>query len=147
MKKLIAMLVMVGLVSSLATPAFAIKQLNDKFKEIYAAPESKDVSDEFKAKVKEAACNVCHAKNAENSKKVRNPFGIALKKALDEAKFPVKEFGKDATNPKYADQLKDTFKKVTEQKAGGSDQTFAARIKAGDLPGGDKDGKGLPEAK
>ena len=37
MKKSIVMLVMVGLVSSLSMPAFAIKQLNDKFVEIYGS--------------------------------------------------------------------------------------------------------------
>ena len=140
------MLVMVGLVSSFAMPAFAIKPLADQFKEVYASADSKDSSDAFKALVKDAGCNVCHVKDADK-KKVRNPYGVALHKALEEAKFPTKEFGKDAKNAKYIDQLKGVFKKVAEMKAGGTDKTFAARMKAGELPGGDKEGKGLPEAK
>jgi hypothetical protein len=145
MKKSFAMLIMVGLVSSFSMPAFAVKQLNDKFLEIYASPESKESSDAFKTLAKETKCNVCHIQG-ENKKK-RNPYGEALHKALEEIKFPVKEFAKDAKNPKYADQLKEVFKKVGDQKAGSTDKTFAARIKAGELPGGDKEGKGLPAAK
>ena len=143
MKKTFAMLVMFGLVSSLSMPAFAIKQLNDKFKELYAAPDSKDASEDFKKLVAEAKCNVCHIQG-ENKKK-RNPYGEAMHEALEEAKFPVKEFGKKPEA--YADQVKEIFKKVIDQKAGKTDKTFAERMKAGELPGGDKDGKGLPPAK
>ncbi|MCC6510394.1 MAG: hypothetical protein IT423_14930 [Pirellulaceae bacterium] len=139
MKKSFVMLVVVGLVSSLSMPAFAIKQLNDKFVEIYASADSKDASDEFKTLVKDAKCNVCHIQG-ENKKK-RNPFGESLHKAIEEAKFDVKAFGKEPA--KYADEVKAMFKKVTEQKAGATDKTFAARMKAGELPGGDKEGKGL----
>lgn len=144
MKKTFAMLVMLGLVSGLSMPAFAIKQLNDKFVEIYASPDSKDASDQFKMLVKEAKCNICHIQG-EDKKKKRNPYGAAMHEAIEEAKFPVKDFGK---NPeKYADQVKEIFKKVAEKKAGSTDKTFAERIKAGELPGGDKEGKGLPAAK
>ena len=140
MKKTFAMLVVFGLVSSLSMPAFAIKQLNDKFKELYAAPDSKDVSEDFrKLVVEEAKCNVCHIQG-ENKKK-RNPYGEALHEALEAAEIPVKEFGKKPE--KFADQVKEVFKKVGEMKAGKTDKTFAQRIKAGELPGGDKEGKGL----
>lgn len=142
MKKKFAMLFMVGLVSSISMPAFAIKQLNDKFVEIYASPDSKDVNDDFKKLVKEAKCNVCHIQG-ENKKK-RNPFGEAMHEAIEEAKFPTKEFGKEPA--KFADQVKDIFKKVVDQKAGTTDKTYAERMKAGELPGGDKEGKGLPAA-
>jgi hypothetical protein len=142
MKKTFAMLVMVGLVSSLSMPAFAIKQLNDKFLEIYASPDSKDSSDDFKKLAKEAKCNVCHIQG-ENKKK-RNPYGEAMHKAIEDAKFPTKDFGK--MPEKYADQIKEIFKKVGEQKAGSTDKSFVERMKAGELPGGDKEGKGLPKA-
>lgn len=145
MRKRFAMLIMVALVSGLSMPAFAIKQLNDKFIEIYASAESKDASEAFKVLAKEAKCNVCHIQG-ENKKK-RNPFGEAMHKAIEEAKFPTKDFGKNPTNAKYVDQVKDIFKKVVEQKAGNTDKTFAERMKAGELPGGDKEGKGLEPAK
>ncbi|MFO1066830.1 MAG: hypothetical protein U0892_23470 [Pirellulales bacterium] len=100
----------------------------------------KQVSPEFKKLVtEEAKCNVCHIQG-ENKKK-RNPYGEAVHKAIEEAKFPVKDFGKEPA--KYADQVKDLFKKVGEKKAEKADKTFAERIKAGQLPGGDKEGKGL----
>lgn len=144
MKKTFAMLAVFGLVSSLSVPAFAYKQLNDKFKELYAAPDSKDASEDFKKLVADAKCNVCHVQGAK-SKKERNPFGAALHEVIEAEKFPVKEFNKKPEM--YADQIKAIFKKTLEQKAGSTDKTFAERIKAGQLPGGDKDGKGLPAAK
>jgi hypothetical protein len=126
MKKFFTAMVMVGLVSSLSMPAFAIKQLNDKFIEVYASPDSKDTSDAFKTLAKEAKCNVCHIQG-ENKKK-RNPYGEAVHKAIEDAKFPVKEFGKEPA--KYADQVKEMLKKVGEQKAGGTGKSFIDRIKA-----------------
>ena len=60
---------------------------------------------------------------------------------LKETKFDLKAF-KEKPND-YTDKLKEIFKKVGEEKAGKTDETYAARIKAGKLPGGDKDGKGL----
>ena len=41
MKKSIVVLVMVGLLSSMSMPAFAIKPLNDKFTEITGAADEK----------------------------------------------------------------------------------------------------------
>lgn len=144
MKKTFVMLVMLGLVASAGTPAFAYKQLMEKFKELYAAPDSKDASEDFKKLVADAKCNVCHVQGAK-SKKERNPFGVALHEVIEEEKFPVKDFNKKPEA--YADQIKAIFKKAVEKKAGSTDKTFAERIKAGELPGGDKDGKGLPGAK
>ena len=148
MKKCFAMFVMVGLVSGLSMNAFANKQLNDKFLEVYGSPESKDTSEGFKTVAKEAKCNLCHIMG-ENKKK-RNPFGATLHDELEAAKFPVKEFvvdlKKDTKSTKYDDALKAIFKKVVEHKAGTTDKTFAERMKAGELPGGDKEGKGLPAA-
>lgn len=118
-----------------ATPAFAIKQLNDQFKKVYAGDEA---NEDFKKLVSAAKCNVCHV--TKEKKKVRNAYGKALHEALEKAKFPLKEFKKD--QDKYADQLKDIFKKVAEAKSGDEEhKTFADRMKANLLPGGNKDGK------
>ena len=148
MKKCFAMFVMVGLVSGLSLNAFAHKQLNDKFLEIYGSPESNETSPAFKVMAKEAKCNVCHILG-ENKKK-RNPFGAVLHDEIEAGKFPLKEFivdlKKDTESTKYDDALKAIFKKVVEQKAGTTDKTFAERMKADELPGGDKEGKGLPAA-
>ena len=119
-----------------AAPAFAIKQLNDQFKKVYAGDKA---NEDFKALVSEAKCNVCHVAK-ENKKKVRNPYGKALHEALEEAEFPLADFKKD--QDKYADQLKKIFEKVAEEESGDDEhKTFAARMKANLLPGGDKDGK------
>lgn len=138
MKKSIVVLVMVGLLSSMSLPAFAIKPLNDKFTEITNAADEKEVPAAAKDAFKEAKCNVCHAGA---DKKKRNPYGAAVGKQLKETKFDLADFKKNPNN--YTDKLKEIFKKVGEEKAGKTDQTFAARIKEGKSPGGDKDGKGL----
>ncbi len=138
MKKSIVVLVMVGLLSSMSMPAFAIKPLNDKFTEIYNAADEKDVPAATKDAFKEAKCNICHAGA---DKKKRNPYGQAVGKQLKETKFDLADFKKNPNN--YTDKLKEIFKKVGEEKAGKTDKTFAARMKEGMLPGGDKDGKGL----
>lgn len=137
MKKSIVVLVMVGLLGSMSLPAFAIKPLNDKMLEIYK--DSEDVPAAGKEALKDAKCMVCHLPGPD--KKKRNAYGIALAKELKESKFDLKAF-KDEPN-KYTDKLKEIFKKVGEEKAGKTDKTFAARMKEGMLPGGDKEGKGL----
>lgn len=138
MKKILFVVACVGFSMSTANSAFAIKQLNDQFKKVYAG----DKADEgFKALVAEAKCNVCHV-DKENKKQVHNPFGEALRAALKEDEFPLPEFKKD--QEKFADRLKDIFKKIEEKESGDAEhKTFGKRIEANLLPGGDKDGKGL----
>ena len=137
MKKYVAALVAIAFCFTSGTEAFAIKQLSDQFKKVYAGDKA---SDDFKALVKDAKCNVCHINK--ESKKKRNPYGKALHEALEKAEFPIKDFKKDPENEKYVEQLKDIFKKVLEEKSGDEEhKTFGDRIKADLLPGGDKDGK------
>lgn len=136
MKKFLFTVALVGIASAFATPAFAIKQFNDQFKEMYAGDEAKE---EFKKLVTEAKCNVCHVEK-ENKKKVRNSYGKALHEALEKDEFPIADFKKDTE--KYAERLKDIFKKIAEEKSGDEKhKTFADRMKADLLPGGDVDGK------
>ncbi len=136
MKRALILTVVAGVLSSAASPAWAIKQLNDHFKKLYAGDEA---SEEFKALVAEAKCNVCHV-DRENKKKVRNPFGTALHEALEKAEFPLAEFKKEPE--KYAEQLTKIFKEVEKQESGSKKyKTFADRMKAGLLPGGDVKGK------
>lgn len=135
MKKILIALAIASFAVSSATPAFAIKQLQDQFKANYAG----DKADEgFKKLVAEAKCNVCHTKK-EKSKKVRNAYGKALHEMLEKDEFPVKDFKKDPE--KYAERLKDIFKKLESEESGDKEhKTFADRMKANLLPGGDVDG-------
>lgn len=138
MKKLLIVLTIAGLSFNLTSPALAIKQLNDQFKAIYAGD---DADERFKELVSEAKCNVCHV-DKEDKKKVRNPFGEALHEALEKDEFPLAEFKKEPE--KFADRLKDIFKKVEEEKSGDEEhKTFGSRIEAKLLPGGDAKGMGL----
>lgn len=136
MKKFLLMMVVAGFALSAASPAFAVKQLKDAFVAQYAG-EKADA--EFKKLVEEANCNVCHV-DKENKKKVRNPYGETLHEALEKVEFPVKEFAKDPE--KYAEQLKEIFKKIETAESGDEKhKTFADRMKAKLLPGGNVDGK------
>ena len=136
MNKILCGLVVAVFAVSSASPAWAIKQLSDQFKANYC---DDDANEAFKALVAEAKCNVCHV-TKENKKKVRNPFGKALHEALEKDEFPLAEFKKD--QEKYAERLKELFKKIEGEKSGYDDhKTFGARIEANLLPGGNKDGK------
>lgn len=136
MKKICFVLIIAGFALSTVSPVFAIKQLKEAFAENYAG---EDANADFKKLVEEAKCNVCHVEK-ENKKKVRNPYGEALHEALEKAEFPVKEFKKEPE--KFAAQIKEIFKSV-EPGASGDEQhkTFADRMKANLLPGGNVDGK------
>lgn len=136
MKKICFVLILAGFSLSTASPVFAFKQLKDAFAENYAG---EDANADFKKLVEEAKCNVCHV-NKEDKKKVRNPYGTAMHEALEKAEFPVKEFKKDPK--KFAAQLKEIFKSVGGEASGDEQhKTFADRMKANLLPGGNVDGK------
>ncbi|MCR9291947.1 MAG: hypothetical protein NXI32_04455 [bacterium] len=136
MKRVLLAVVVASCAMMATTPVFAIKQLNDQFKAIYAG---EDANEEFKSLVDEAKCNVCHV-NKENKKQVRNPYGKALHEALEKEEFPIADFKKDPE--KYAEQLTKIFKKIAEEKSGDEKhKTFADRMKANLLPGGNVEGK------
>ncbi len=136
MKRILLVVAVAVFAVSNASQAFAIKQLNDHFKKMYAGEEA---NEEFKKLVAEAKCNVCHV-NRENKKKVRNPYGKSLHEALEKAEIPLDELKKDPE--KFSEQLTEIFKKVAEEKSGDEEyKTFAARMKANLLPGGNTDGK------
>lgn len=122
--------------SSLSSKAHAIKPFQDQFMKIYAGD---DASEEFKALVGEAKCNICHVVK-EDKKKVRNIYGKAVQELLKNDEFPIADFKKDPE--KYAERLKEIFKKSEGEKSGDEQhKTFGDRMKANLLPGGDKDGK------
>jgi tRNA nucleotidyltransferase/poly(A) polymerase len=136
MKKFLLVVAAAGLALCTFSPAFAIKQLNDQFKEQYAGEKA---TAEFKALVDEAKCNVCHVDKA-NKKEVRNPYGTALHEALEKDKFPLKEFKTDPA--KYAERLGKILVELEKAKsADPAHETFGARMKANLLPGGDTSGK------
>ncbi len=136
MKKFCVALILAGVALSTVSPAFAFKQLKDAFDKQYVA---EDANAEFKKLADEAKCNICHV-DKENKKKVRNPYGTAVHEALEKAEFPLKEFKKEPE--KYADQVKKIFESVEGLKSGDEKhETFADRMKANLLPGGNVDGK------
>ncbi len=136
MKKFWIVLVVAGFTVSTLTPAFANKQLKDAWSAQYAG---EDANADFKKLVDEAKCNVCHV-NKEDKKKVRNPYGSALHEALEKDEFPVKDFKKDPA--KYAERLQKLFQEIETAESGDeAHKTFADRVKANLLPGGNTDGK------
>ncbi len=136
MKKFLLLAVVAGFVFSSASPAFAVKQLKDAFSKQYAGEKA---DEGFKKLVADASCNVCHV-DMENKKKVRNPYGEAVHTILEKDKFPLKEFAKEPE--KFAERIADLLKKVEAEKSGDeAHKTFADRMKANLLPGGNVKGK------
>lgn len=116
---MVGMVVAIG-VAVASSPAFAIKQFADEFKDMYV----KDGSP-LAAEVEKAKCNVCHVGK---NKKDRNAYGNALAELLD------KKADKDD---------KEKIRKALEQVAAMSSDpakadapTFGALINEGKLPGG-----------
>lgn len=115
------------------SPLFAIKQFGEQFVKTYA--EGSDNA-EFVKLIEEAKCNVCHINK--ESKKKRNEYGQALSELLSKKDYPSKRF---KSEPEACEkEIEAAFEKVAsmETEAGA---TFAERIEAGLLPGGDVDGK------
>ncbi len=137
MKKYLLAVAVLCVATNFATPAFAFKQLADQFKAKYAGEKA---NADFKKLVTDAKCYVCHVKG--ESKKKRNPYGDALHELIEDTKFPIKDYKKDSKNEKYIAQLKEIFKKLEGMESGDKEhKTFADRMKADLLPGGDKEGK------
>lgn len=137
MKKFVVALLVFGFLVAGSAEVFAFKQLSDRFKKIYAGDEA---SEEFKELVKEAKCNVCHINK--QSKKKRNPYGTALHDMMEEEEFDVAAFKKSPDDEELVEQITEIFKKLGEEESGDEDhKTFASRIEADLLPGGDVEGK------
>lgn len=137
MKRFLLVLFAASLTVSTVSPAFAIKPLNDQFKALYAGDKA---DEDYKKLVGEAKCNVCHVNK--EKKTVRNPYGKALHEVMEKMEFPFEEYKKSKEKEKYTEQLEAIFKKVSEEKSGDEEhKTFADRIKAKLLPGGNKEGK------
>ncbi len=118
-------------------PALATKEFSDHFKKFYV-DESKN--EEFKKLVAEAKCFICHVGE---TKKPQNVYGLALKEAGLLKKTYADMIKKEPDKARKA--INEIFKKTEEKKAEGKDQSFGARIKAGQLPAGDTKGKQTTE--
>jgi hypothetical protein len=140
MRKYLIALVVAGIATTGAVPAFAVKQMNDHFIKLYAGEKA---DEGFKKLVSEAKCNVCHVYR--EAKKVRNPYGTALHDLIEKTEFPFAEFKKARTEEelaKFQEQLNAIFKQAAESKSWDENhKTFGDRIKANLLPGGNADGK------
>ena len=97
-----------------ASPAFAVKQFYDEFKEVYVNNGELDASAVAKAK-----CNLCHEGK---SKKNKNAYGKLLDALLDRKK--------DAKNP---EKISEALAKVESEKSS-SGVTYGELFKEGKLP-------------
>jgi hypothetical protein len=137
MRKAVALTMVVVYVAAnlLVSSASALPPFKKAFEQRYAGDTS---SDEFKAAVKAAGCNVCHVKGSMD-KKARNPYGMALakitgghaKKDLD----ALSDDGKKAKMEELLKKLDEAFTTVEAQKSA-SGKTYGELIKAGKLPAG-----------
>ena len=97
-----------------ASPAFAVKQFYDEFKEVYVNKGSLDASAVAKSK-----CNICHEGK---SKKDKNAYVELLDKLLDRKK--------DAKNP---EKIRQALAAVESEKSP-SGETYGDLFKEGKLP-------------
>ena len=97
-----------------ASPAFAVKQFYDEFKEVYVNNGNLDAGAVAKAK-----CNLCHEGK---SKKNKNAYGDLLDALLDRKK--------DAKNP---EKIRQALAKVESEKSP-SGVTYGEIFKEGKLP-------------
>ena len=119
--------------SSISTPAFAIKQFGDAWKEYY---EKTSANDDFKKLVADAKCNVCHIQGEKKTK--HNPYGEAVEELLKKKNYPTERFKKEPE--KCKEEIEAAFKTVEAVKSKDG-KTYGEMIKAGQLPGGDIEGK------
>jgi hypothetical protein len=134
MKKILFSLAAIMIFGSyVSTPAFAIKQFGDAWKEYY---EKSSTNEGFKKLVADAKCNVCHIDGEKKTK--HNPYGEEVEGLLKKKDFPADRFKSEPE--KCKEEIEAAFKKVEAAKAKDG-KTFGEKIKAGELPGGDIKGK------
>lgn len=113
--------VMIGVAVAVAfssSPAFAIKQFADAFKETYVKEGSP-----LAAEVEKAKCNVCHVGK---NKKDRNAYGNALAELLDKKE--------DKDNKEKILKALETVAAQSSDPAKADAPTFGDLIKQGKLP-------------
>lgn len=103
-----ALLVGFGFVTATQDVAEARPQYKKAFAEVYGE------------KIEKVDCKICHPKE---SKKIRNAYGTAFKKALDKP------------NEKDAGKIKDALEKVEKEKSKVDGKTFGDLIEEGKSPG------------
>jgi hypothetical protein len=134
MKKFLVFALIASIASGTAVPvALGQKAYNDQWTANYVADSKHE---EFKKLAGDAKCNICHIQGA--PKKERNPYG-------KEAAAIFKEAGINKDSPKkdeagFKKSIAEAFKKLEEVKAKDG-KTFGEKIKAGELPGGNTEGK------
>jgi hypothetical protein len=114
-----------AVVLAAASAAQARPPFFEKFKDLYAGPESPQG---FADKVAQTKCNVCHI--PDKNKKMKNSYGEALQKAGLNKDLAKGLTNKDAQAIKAAE---DAFKKVEAQKSPDG-PTYGDLFKAGKLP-------------
>ncbi|TWT76690.1 hypothetical protein CA13_71870 [Planctomycetes bacterium CA13] len=127
MKRLIVFL---GLLCLLVSPAMAISEFSKQWKGEYLG---KDADADFVKAGRSAGCYVCHVKG-EKKDEARNEYGKAIKEFLKAEDFP-KEYVK--ANPEEAKKkILEGFKKAGKKKSS-DDRTFEEKIKNNELPATD----------
>lgn len=123
--------ILFGCLAVLASPVLATSEFNKQWKEKYLSDES--VDEDFKKTARKHGCYICHVVK-EDKKKVRNEYGKAIHEFLKAEKF-TKEYVKE--NPEKAQkEIFEGFEKAGEKKSSDG-KTFAAKIKAGEVPATD----------
>ena len=103
---------------AMARPAWAIKQFQDEFKDLYAKEGSP-----LAAELERVKCNVCHVGK---DKKERNAYGKALDERLDKKA--------DKENKEKIRKMLEEVAALPSDPAKPDSPTFGALLKEGKLP-------------
>jgi len=130
--KRICVLLLIGAVALnvAAGPAFGVSAFKKGFEAKYRVKEPKTDAEKTLAEAaSKAKCYVCHVKG--EKKEVRNAYGDALAKFLDEDDFKKERI--EAEPDKTAKEISDALEKAESMKSPGGG-TFGELIEAGKLP-------------
>ncbi|TVP99283.1 MAG: hypothetical protein EA381_10350 [Planctomycetaceae bacterium] len=113
----------------LVAPAFATNEFNKEWKEHYTG---EGADEDFVKTARRAGCNVCHVKGEKKTE--RNEYGQAVRELLNKEDF-TKEWVQ--ANPEKAKELIVAGLKKAGESKSSDGKTFAAKLKAGELPATD----------
>lgn len=114
-----------------ARQAAAIPFFWEVFEKQYVHKDGDDKAKQFAAAATTAKCNVCHVDG--QSKKERNPYGVALAETLHKDQFAKERIEKE--RDKAEAEVVAAFEAVAGKKANDAAKTFGELIAAGELPG------------
>jgi hypothetical protein len=129
-KSITCLLLLAFVASTIATPAYGILVFRKEFEEKYKVKDPQtDAEQQLSDAASKAKCYICHVKGED--KEVRNEYGEALAKYLDDDNFSKER--RDAEPEKVKQEIWEGLEKVEADK-NAAGETFGDLLRAGKLP-------------